>query len=125
MFVSHLSLVLFHTARKGMEMSDVNQPSMDKAARKVVDSTVMIAFARIFMPVALAIICWFMTQAVADMKAEIRDGNAAVWSAVKAVQTTVNTQSTDIAVLKNNNESTGRAVDRLSIIVDKLNSKQP
>ena len=106
-------------------MSDVNQPSMDKAARKVVDSTVMIAFARIFMPVALAIIGWFMTQAVADMKGEIRDGNAAVWSAVKAVQATVNTQSTDIAVLKNNNESTGRALDRLTSIVDKLNSKQP
>lgn len=97
--------------------------TLDKAARKMVDSTIAIAFARVFMPVALAIIGWFMIQTVQDMKREIRDGNAAVWSAVKTVQTTVNTQSTDIAVLKESNANTGRAVDRLTAIVDKLNSK--
>ena len=74
-------------------------------------------------PLAETVLSDKLTQAVADMKSEIRDGNAAIWSAVKSVQTTVNTQSTDIAVLKQNNGSTERAIDRLTAIVDKLNSK--
>lgn len=91
--------------------------------RKVVDSTVAIAFARFFMPVALAIIGWFMTTTVAEMKNEIRDGNAAIWTAVKDVAKTVNGQSTDIAVMKANNDVTSKSVDRLTAIIDKLNSK--
>ena len=99
-------------------------PSLDKSARKVVDSTIAIAFARFFMPVALAVIGWFMVNTVTDMKDQIRDGNAAIWTAVKQVQTTVNGQTTDIAVLKASKEDTSRALDRLTSIVDKLNSKQ-
>ena len=101
-----------------------SSPSLDQSARKVVDSTIAIAFARFFMPVALAVIGWFMVNTVTDMKDQIRDGNAAIWTAVKQVQTAVNGQATDIAVLKNSKEETTRALDRLTSIVDKLNSKQ-
>ena len=76
------------------------------------------------MPIALAVIGWFMVNTVTDMKDQIRDGNAAIWTAVKQVQTTVNGQTTDIAVLKASKEDTSRALDRLTSIVDKLNSKQ-
>jgi hypothetical protein len=104
-------------------MSDANQPSLDKAARKIVDSTLAIAIARFFVPIALAVIGWFMTTAITDLKEQIRDGNAAIWTAVKTVQTTVNQQTTDIAVMKQGNASTERAIDRLTTIVDKLNAK--
>ena len=92
----------------------------DEPVRKVVDSTVAIAFARLFMPAALAVIGWFLVTTVNDVKQEIRDGNAAVWNAVKAVQVTVSGQMTDIAVLKQSTNVTSKAIDRLTSIVDSL-----
>ena len=91
--------------------------------RKLVDSTMMVAFARFFMPVALAVIGWFLTTTIGDLKTEFRNGNASIWSAVKQVQTTVNSQSSDIAVLKDSKDNMTKAVDRLTGIVDKLNAK--
>ena len=104
-------------------MTDQNQPSLDKSARKLVDSTIAIAFARFFMPAALAVIGWFLVSTIADVKTAIRDGNAALWTAIQKVQTTVNSQTIDIAVLKTTKEETARSLDRLTTIVDKLNSK--
>ena len=82
-----------------------------------------IAFARFFMPVALAVIGWFMTTTVSEMKSEIRDGNAAIWASVKDVAAKVNGQAIDIATLKANNNATARSMDRLTIAVDRLTSK--
>ena len=100
------------------EMQTPQTPPTTEPLRRIVDSTLAIGFARFFMPVALAVIGWFMTTAVADMKAEIRDGNAAVWLAVKTLSVTVNGQATDIATLKARAEYTGKAVDRLTTIID-------
>ena len=91
--------------------------------RKLVDSTMAVAFARFFMPVALAVIGWFLTTTIGDLKTEIRNGNASIWMAVKQVQTAVNSQASDIAVLKYSKDNITKAVDRLTGIVDKLNSK--
>jgi hypothetical protein len=104
-------------------MIDQDQPSLDKSARKVVDSTIAIAFARFFMPVALAVIGWFMVTTITDMKEQIRDGNNAIWMVVKSIQGTVNSQTTDIAVLKNSKDETSKALDRLTAIVDRLDRK--
>ena len=106
-----------------MSNSDLQAPGPKEPLRRVVDSTLAIAFARVFMPVALAIIGYFMTTAVSDMKSQIRDGNAAIWVAVKEVAEKVNTQATDVAVLKQSRDETAKAVDRLTAIIDKLNSK--
>ena len=91
--------------------------------RRVVDSTMAIAFARFFMPVALAIIGWFMTTTVSEMKSEISSGNAAIWASVRDVATKVNSQAVDIATLKANNDATSRSIDRLTVAVDRLSAK--
>ena len=91
--------------------------------RSVVDSTVAIAFARFFMPIALAIIGWFMVTTVSDIKTEIRAANSALWIAVKDVEKTVNTQSNDVSGLKAANEYATKTIDRLVNVVDQLNKK--
>ena len=104
-------------------MSDPSQTSSDKAARKIIDSTVALAFARFVMPIVLAITGWLMISTITDIKDEIRDGNAAVWMAVKEVQSSVNRQAVDIAGLEQSKSESTKAIDRLTAIVDKLNSK--
>jgi hypothetical protein len=102
---------------------DMQAPGSKEPIRRVVDSTVAIAFARLFMPIALAIIGYFMVQTVSDIKTEIREANAAVWTAVKEVASTVNKQNADIATLKTANEYTSKTVDRLTTAVDQLTRK--
>ena len=102
---------------------ELQSPGSKEPLRRVVDSTIAIAFARFFMPVVLAVIGWFLVTTITDMKSEIRDGNAALWSVMRSVQTSLIGQATDIAVLKQSKDETTKAVDRLTGIVDKLNSK--
>ena len=84
--------------------------------RKVVDSTVAIAFARFFMPIALAVIGWLMTTSFGDLK----DSNKLLWSAFNELKGTLGAQAADVAVLKTKMDSTTKAVDRLTGIVDQL-----
>ena len=102
---------------------DLQAPGAKEPLRRVVDSTVAIAFARFFMPIALAVIGYFMVTTVSDIKTEIRESNAAIWVAVKEVANKVATQSTDVSSLKTANEYTTKAVDRLTTVVDQLNRK--
>ena len=106
-----------------MTNQDLQEPGAKEPIRRVVDSTLAIAFARFFMPVALAIIGYFMVNTVADIKSEIRESNAAIWVTVKEVANKVATQSTDVSSLKTANEYTTKAVDRLTVVVDQLNRK--
>ena len=103
--------------------TDLQAPGSKEPMRRVVDSTVAIAFARFFMPIALSVIGYFMITTVSDIKSEIRTANAAIWVAVKDVATKVGSQSTDISSLKTANEFTTKAVDRLTAVVDQLNRK--
>ena len=102
---------------------DLQAPGSKEPLRRVVDSTIAIAFARFFMPVALTGIGYFMMTTIADIKTEMRTANAAIWDAVKGVGFTLNTQSIDIAVLKTTGEATGKSLDRLNVITDKLITK--
>ena len=102
---------------------ELQAPGPKEPLRRVVDSTVAIAFARFFMPIALAIIGYFMVTTVSDIKSEIRMANASLWTAVKDVGTKVATQSIDIAGLKTANDYTTKTVDRLVTIVDQINKK--
>ena len=106
-----------------MSNQDLQASGVKEPIRRVVDSTVAIAFARFFMPIALAIIGYFMVTTVSDIKTEIRTANAAIWVAVKEVADKVATQSTDVSSLKTANEFTTKAVDRLTAVVDQLNRK--
>ena len=99
---------------------ELQTPGSREPLRRVVDSTVAIAFARFFMPVALTVIGYFMITTISDIKTEIRTANAAIWDAVKGVGSTLNTQSVDIAVLKSTGEATGKSVERLNTVTDKL-----
>ena len=107
----------------GTDNQELQAPGPKEPLRRVVDSTVAIAFARFFMPIALAIIGYFMVTTVSDIKTEIRTANAAIWVAVKEVADKVATQSTDVSSLKTANEFTTKAVDRLTAVVDQLNRK--
>ena len=102
---------------------DLQAPGAREPLRRVVDSTMAIAFARFFMPVALAIIGWFMVNTVSDIKQEISTANTAIWIAVKDVASKVNTQAVDIATLKANNDATTKSLDRLTVAVDRLTEK--
>jgi hypothetical protein len=102
---------------------ELQAPGPKEPLRRVVDSTVAIAFARFFMPVALSVIGYFMISTVSDIKTEIRTSNAAIWVAVKEVANKVATQSTDVSSLKTANEYTTKAVDRLTTVVDQINRK--
>ena len=102
---------------------ELQAPGPKEPMRRVVDSTVAIAFARFFMPIALSVIGYFMITTVSDIKSEIRTANAAIWVAVKEVANKVATQSTDVSSLKTANEFTTKAVDRLTAAVDQLNRK--
>ena len=104
-------------------ISSIQAPGLKEPVRRVVDSTVMIAFARFFMPVALAIIGYFMVTMVSDIKNEIRAANAAIWVAVKDVSVKVNTQSIDVSSLKTANEYTTKSIDRLTAVVDQMSRK--
>ena len=107
-----------------MGNQELQAPGSKEPLRRVVDSTIAIAFARLFMPVALSIIGYFMIMTVSDIKTEIRTANAAVWVAVKEVANKVNIQSSDISSLKTANDYTSKAVDRLTSVVDQINRKQ-
>ena len=109
---------------------DLQTPGSKEPLRRVVDSTVAIAFARFFMPIALSVIGYLMITMVSDLKSgtvdlrsEMRASNGAVWTAVRDVAAKVSTQSTDIAVLKTNNDATGKSIERLTVVIDKLSSK--
>ena len=102
---------------------DLQAPGPKEPLRRVVDSTVAIAFARFFMPIALAIIGYFMITTISDIKTEIRTTNAAIWVAVKDIANKVNVQSSDVSSLKTANEYTTKSVDRLTAVVDQLSRK--
>ena len=99
---------------------ELQAPGSREPLRRVVDSTVAIAFARFFMPVALTVIGYFLVTTISDIKTEMRTANAAIWDAVKGVGATLTTQSVDIAVLKSTGEATGKSLERLTSITDKL-----
>jgi hypothetical protein len=107
----------------GTGNQELQAPGSKEPLRRVVDSTVAIAFARFFMPIALSVIGYFMIATVSDIKTEIRTANAAIWVAVKDVANKVNTQSTDVSSLKTANEFVTKAVDRLTMVVDQINRK--
>lgn len=86
--------------------------------RKVVDSTILIAFARVFMPVALAVIGWFMVNSFNDLK----DSNNRLWTAVSKLTDISHSTVADVAVLKAKTDDMTQNVNRLSDKVDKLST---
>lgn len=106
---------------------ELQAPGPKEPLRRIVDSTVAITFARLFMPTAITLLGILMWSAVTDIKTsvvavqtEMRAANGTIWSAVKDVATKVNTQSTDVSSLKTANEYTTKAVDRLTAVMDQL-----
>ena len=89
--------------------------------RRVVDSTIAVAFARFFMPVALAVIGWFMAQGFQDVK----NSNDRLWAAVAKLTDITHTTISDVAVLKTKTDDMSKTVDRLTDKVDKINTIRP
>ena len=81
--------------------------------RSFVDSTVSVAFSRLVMPMALAIIGWFMTQAMGDIK-----------TSLYSLGSTVQAQSIDVAVLKSKMDNTIKSIERLNSVVTIKNKNE-
>lgn len=96
-----------------MEDDTVKQEGQ-QSLRKVVDSTVAIAFARFFMPVALAIIGYLMTTSFSDLKTS----NERLWTSFALLNKSVADQGKDQAVMKVQLDGVIKSVDRLSTTVD-------
>jgi hypothetical protein len=65
------------------------------------------------MPMALAIIGWFMTQAMGDIK-----------TSLYSLGSTVQAQSIDVAVLKSKMDNTIKSIERLNSVVTIKNKNE-
>ena len=84
--------------------------------RRAIDSTVMIAFARFFMPIVLAIVGYFMTTALSDIKI----ANKEVWvqlSKLNDTQAAAQAVQSGLAVRV---EGVVKQLDHLQVQVDTL-----
>ena len=87
----------------------------EQPVRKVVDSTVAIAFARFFMPIAIAVIGWFMVTTVTGIKDDIKENNKTLWAAVVKMNDTLVAHSTALGVLGIQIQEHQKAIDHLSV----------
>ena len=88
--------------------------STEKPLRNIVDSTIAITFARFFMPIALAVIGWFMITTINDFK----DKNLEMWKYVGKLGDVTAVHSTDIASIKARIDEQGKSLDRIITIID-------
>lgn len=96
---------------------------IERPLRKVVNNTFAIAFARFFMPIALAVVGYFMVTTLND----IHKTNDQIWSYLNKLSDNLQRQQVDIATLRVQTDNTSKQVDRLTITVDsiKLNTNRP
>lgn len=100
-------------------MANGNNEEKNEPLRKVVDSTIAIAFARFFMPAALAVIGWLLTTGFQDLKSS----NDRLWSAVAKLTDITHTTISDVAVLKTKTDDLSKNVDRITDKIDKMSVK--
>jgi len=94
--------------------------TISEPARRVIDSTPVIYFSRVFIPVALSIIGYFMVTTLDDLKHGMKDGSDKIWIALDRVSTNANTQAVDLAALKVKVDDVGKSVDRINTVVDSI-----
>lgn len=75
----------------------------DGAIKNLINSTIVVGFTRLVLPVILSIIGFFMVQTLADVRTGITD-----------LTRSVNGQSVDIAVLKTRMDAAARTLDKLN-----------
>ena len=88
----------------------------EQPVRRVVDSTAAIAFARLFMPVALAVIGFFMVTTLTDIKTQI----AQTWANISKLNESFQKQAIDMATMKVKVDDTGLQVNQLQVQVGDL-----
>ena len=100
-------------------MSDMQKQNSD-GVRSFVDSTLAIAFARFGMPIALAIIGYFMTSTLTELKTDIKAATHSMWESVAAINNKLSSQAAEVATIKADVTNQSRNLDRLSTKVDTL-----
>ena len=88
--------------------------------RGVVDSTLAIAFARFLMPIALAVIGWFMVNTMNGFQ----EKNAELWKYVGKISDVTALHSESIAAIKAHIDSQDKSLDRIINLLDATSRKQ-
>ena len=70
-------------------------------------------FARVVLPVALAIIGYFMTTALTDLKTSLKDVRSQIWSMNTSVIAAQNDLSVKMGILGERVDDFGRRLDRV------------
>lgn len=88
---------------------DEQLDGLEKPVKKLVENTYTIAFARLFMPVALAIIGYFMVTTLADIKTS----NNQIWAYLNKLSDTLHQQQIDLAKVKVKVDDTQYTINQL------------
>jgi transcriptional regulator GlxA family with amidase domain len=105
----------------------VDVPDQDAPFRAAIDSTLMITIARFGMPVALAVVGWFVTTMLTDLKkgqevaiTEFRDGHKQLWTQVGKLNEAQTSNSISLGTLTSKLDGGLKQLDHLQIQVDSL-----
>jgi hypothetical protein len=91
-------------------------PTDDQPFRKAIDSTLMLTLARFFMPVVVAVLGYFLTTTLSDLRA----ANQQIWvqlSKIADVQSATNSMQSGLSVKV---DSAVKQLDHLQAQVDSL-----
>lgn len=93
--------------------------SIEQPVRKLVDNVFMVAFARLFMPIALAIIGFFMVTTLTD----IRTSTSQIWIAIQKLSDMQSSQAVDIAKVQVRVDDTSNTIKDLKSQLGLLQSQ--
>lgn len=105
----------------------VDVPDKNAPFRAAIDSTIMITIARFGMPLAIAILGWFVTTTLNDIKtgqrdglAELKTGQMQVWVQMGKLNEGQTTNSIALGSLESKVDGGLKQIDHLQMQVDGL-----